>query len=51
MAVRVSEHPADDLTLPVELAGGPSVNVWACTATLLPSLDDDTPAEHRRITA
>jgi len=51
MAVDVSEHPADALALPVELAGGPSVDVWAPTATLLPSLDDDPPGEHRRVTA
>jgi len=47
----VTEHPAEALTLPPELAGGPSVDVWAPAATLLPPLDDDTPAEHRRITA
>ena len=47
----MSEQPAAPLTLPPELAGGPSVDVWAPTATLLPSLDDDTPDEHRRITA
>ncbi len=51
MAVDVSAQTTHDLTLPVELAGGPSVDVWAPTATLLPSLDDDTPGEHRRITA
>ncbi len=51
MAVDVSAQTTHDLTLPVELAGGPSVDVWAPTATLLPSLDDDTPDEHRRITA
>lgn len=51
VAVDVSAQTTHDLTLPTELAGGPSVNVWAPTATLLPSLDDDTPDEHRRITA
>jgi len=45
----VSAQTTHDLTLPVELAGGPSVDVWAPTATLLPSLDDDAPAEHRRV--
>ena len=38
----MSEQPAEALALPVELACGPSVDVWAPTATLLPSLDDDT---------
>jgi len=47
----VSEQPAEPLDLPPELAGGPSVDVWAPTATLLPSLDDDPPGEHRRVTA
>jgi len=39
----VSPETTHDLTLSTELAGGPSVDVWAPTATLLPSLDDDTP--------
>jgi len=43
-AADVSEQTAEPFGLPPELARGPSVEVWAPTATLLPSLDDDTPA-------
>ena len=35
----MSAQTTHDLILPVELAGGPSVDVWAPTASLLPSLD------------